>query len=179
NLRGPFIREIVHFLEDVALSPQSIARFAAISHNVAQRDRYFPPGVPVQVIHHPSNLKEFKRGQANYLFTVSRLDNAKRVGLLIDAMKRVQSDVELRIAGTGPDEESRGDRAAGDGRVKFIGFVNDTAVTDLYAEALAVPYVPYDEDYGLVTIEAMRSAKPVLTTTDSGGPLEFVRDGKT
>ena len=49
----------------------------------------------------------------------------------------------------------------------------------LYADALAVPFVPYDEDYGLVTIEAMRSGKPVLTATDSGGPTEFVRDGRT
>src|SRR5690606_23725045 len=48
-----------------------------------------------------------------------------------------------------------------------------------YADALAVPFVPYDEDYGLITIEAMRSGKPVVTCVDSGGPCEFVRDGDT
>ena len=48
-----------------------------------------------------------------------------------------------------------------------------------YANALAVPFVPYDEDYGYITIEAMLSGKPVVTTLDAGGPTEFVIDGKT
>ena len=49
----------------------------------------------------------------------------------------------------------------------------------LYANALALYYAPLDEDYGLATIEAMKSSKPVLTTSDSGGILEFVSDGVT
>ena len=38
-------------------------------------------------------------------------------------------------------------------------------------------YPPYDEDYGYITLEAMLSSKPVITCRDSGGPLEFIRDG--
>jgi glycosyltransferase involved in cell wall biosynthesis len=49
----------------------------------------------------------------------------------------------------------------------------------LYARAGAVFYAPFDEDYGLVTLEAFRSGRPVVTTTDAGGPLEFVRDQET
>jgi glycosyltransferase involved in cell wall biosynthesis len=30
-----------------------------------------------------------------------------------------------------------------------------------------------------VTLEALRSRRPLVTTTDAGGPLEFVRDGET
>jgi glycosyltransferase involved in cell wall biosynthesis len=44
-----------------------------------------------------------------------------------------------------------------------------------YANALAVFYAPYDEDYGYATIEAFLSKRPVITTIDSGGVLEFVR----
>ena len=47
----------------------------------------------------------------------------------------------------------------------------------LYADALAVIYVPFDEDYGYVTLEGFLAAKPVVTARDSGGPLEFVSDG--
>jgi len=36
--------------------------------------------------------------------------------------------------------------------------------------------VPKMEDYGFVTVEAFASAKPVITVSDAGGPLEFVRD---
>ena len=39
--------------------------------------------------------------------------------------------------------------------------------------------MPFDEDYGYVTLEAMLSAKPVLTCTDSGGVLEFAEHGGT
>jgi glycosyltransferase involved in cell wall biosynthesis len=42
-----------------------------------------------------------------------------------------------------------------------------------------VYYAPIDEDYGMVPFEAFLSEKPVLTTTDAGGPLEVVTDGGT
>ena len=38
-------------------------------------------------------------------------------------------------------------------------------------------FPPLDEDYGYVTLEAFLARKPVVTTTDAGGPLEFVVDG--
>src|SRR5207342_2737465 len=47
----------------------------------------------------------------------------------------------------------------------------------LYAACRAALYVPFDEDYGYVTVEAFVSKKPVLTASDSGGPLEFVEHG--
>ncbi|MGZ8782815.1 MAG: glycosyltransferase, partial [Gaiellaceae bacterium] len=34
-------------------------------------------------------------------------------------------------------------------------------------------------DFGMVPYEAFLSEKPVLTTTDAGGPLEVVTDGRT
>ena len=61
-------------------------------------------------------------------------------------------------------------------RVSFLGRVDDEELLDLYARSLGVFYAPFDEDYGYVTLEAMASGKPVITATDSGGTLEFVRD---
>jgi glycosyltransferase involved in cell wall biosynthesis len=40
-----------------------------------------------------------------------------------------------------------------------------------------VPFVPYDEDFGLVALEAQLAGKPVITCTDSGGVTEMVLDG--
>lgn len=176
---GPLAREIVHFLDGISLEAGAIAKYAAISHTVANRVNYFPLGSSVNVIYPPSNLKSFHRGSNDYLFTVSRLDGPKRIRLLIEAMKYVKTNIELRIAGTGPDADSLKQMAGNDQRIVFLGFVNDQQLIELYADALAVPYVPYKEDYGLVTIEAMMSAKPVLTTTDSGGPNEFVLNKET
>src|SRR5262249_26109064 len=61
-------------------------------------------------------------------------------------------------------------------RVDVRGFVPDEELIQLYANALAVCYLPFDEDYGYVTLEAMLSAKPVLVTNDSGGGGGVIED---
>ena len=63
-------------------------------------------------------------------------------------------------------------------RVEFLGRVSDDELLRLYSNALAVFYAPFDEDYGFVTLEAMASSKPVVTASDSGGVLEFVKHGE-
>lgn len=176
---GPFSRHLIHALDEFALQPARIASYTTISKNVAGRSNYFPPSVEVSVAYHPPRLEGFHCGGDDYLFTVSRLDQPKRVGLLIEAMRHVRADIQLLIGGTGPDEHKLRELAAGDSRIQFLGSMTDMQVLDAYANALAVPYVPYDEDYGLITIEAMRSAKPVLTVHDAGGVNEFVEHGVT
>ena len=171
---GPFSRQIVHFMDGYGLAPSRIKRFAAISANVCGRRDYFPSRAEVSVIHHPPRLTGYSCRSDDYLFTASRLDGAKRIGMLIEAMRRVKTEIPLLIAGTGPDEHRLRDLAGDDSRIVFLGFVRDSEMLDYYANALAVPFVPYDEDYGLITIEAMKSGKPVLTVSDSGGPNEFV-----
>jgi glycosyltransferase involved in cell wall biosynthesis len=63
--------------------------------------------------------------------------------------------------------------------VTFAGRVDEPQLVKLYAEAMAIVFPPFDEDYGYVTLEAFLSHKPVVTTTDAGGPLEFVEHGVT
>ena len=43
-----------------------------------------------------------------------------------------------------------------------------------YKTAEFVVFAPYQEDYGLVTVEAFAAKTPVLTCVDAGGPLELV-----
>ena len=63
--------------------------------------------------------------------------------------------------------------------MELLGFVSADDLVDLYARCRAAYYAPLNEDYGYVTVEAFLSKKPVVTTTDAGGPLEFVTDGET
>jgi len=171
---GPLTRRIVRFLDEIALSPGEIKSYSAISRNVAERKDYFPPGVEIRVIHHPSDLEGFYSSSHSYIFTASRMEDLKRIHLLIEAYKRVDSDMEFLIAGTGGQEEKYRKLAEPDSRIKMLGFVSDKALLAHYASALFVPFIPYDEDYGLITLEAMLSSKAVLTADDSGGPKELV-----
>jgi glycosyltransferase involved in cell wall biosynthesis len=66
-----------------------------------------------------------------------------------------------------------------DGRVRFEGRVSPDRLAELYATCTAVFYAPVDEDFGMGPYEAFLSGKPVITTTDSGGPLDVVHDRET
>ena len=59
----------------------------------------------------------------------------------------------------------------------LVGGVDSATLVDHLARCRAVCFPARDEDYGFVTVEAFASGKPVVTCTDSGGPLEFVHDG--
>ncbi len=178
-LPSPLARAVVRHLDRGALAPGRVRRHAAISATVAQRPGYFPPGVEAETVHCPSDLAGIHPGPFRHLFTASRLDGPKRIDLLVQAMRHVRADVALRIAGTGPEHDRLAELAAGDPRVELLGHVTDQQLVEHYAEALAVPFVPLDEDLGLITLEAGLAGKPVLTCPDAGGPTEFVVDGRS
>ncbi len=174
---GPLAREMVHHLDRVGLDPSAVRRHFGISTTVAVKRGYFPTGVSAGVLVTPSNRAGLHGGRFDYLFTASRLDRPKRLDLLVEAMRHVGGDVTLKIAGTGPDEERLRGLASADPRIELLGHVTDDELVALYADALAVAFVPADEDLGLITLEAQMSGKPVVTCSDSGGPTELVVHG--
>jgi glycosyltransferase involved in cell wall biosynthesis len=131
--------------------------------------------------HPPQELAYRCDEYGDFVLSVGRLDRAKRIDLILDA---VAADPTLRcvVAGDGPDRqrlESHATQHGLNGRVTFAGRVDEAELADLYARCLAVYYAPVDEDFGMVPYEAFLAEKPVITTTDAGGPLEVVADRRT
>lgn len=156
---------------------QASALFAN-SKRVSARLKQFN-GLESQPLYHPPALADrFYCGeQLPYIFAPSRLETLKRQELLIRAMAKVRSPVSAVIAGDGgtrPQLEALIEELSLQSRVRLVGRISEDEMLSGYANALGVFFGPYDEDYGYVTLEAMLSAKPVITCTDSGGPLEFV-----
>lgn len=174
---GPFARGVVQALDRIGLAPEAIRRYLAISHTVARREGYFPAGADIQVVPHPPYLPGLHEGPSECVFTASRLDGPKRLDLLVRAYRQCATGLPLMIAGEGPERERLEELAAGDPRIRFLGRLSDADLADQYARAAFVPFLPYQEDMGLITLEAMGCGKPVLTTQDAGGVTEFVRDG--
>ncbi len=173
------IRRKVQALDRVALGEAT--RLFAVSGNVAGRLQA-STGLAAEVLPHPPQALEFHCDEyGDFVLSVNRLDRAKRIDLLLEAAA-LDPRLEVVIAGEGPDrgrlEQIARDRGL-DGRARFAGRVSEQELADLYARCLAVYYAPLDEDYGMVPLEAFLSQKPVLTTTDAGGPLEVVTDGTT
>lgn len=178
---GPFARTAIRWLDSIGMAPGAVKQYLSQSWTVAYREGYFPRGITPRIVNLPGHLPLAKRNDEHgtYLFTASRLDGPKRLDLLIDAMAYVPGDIELRIAGTGSLRESLEERAAGDPRIRFLGFARNDLLPELYANALAVPFIPADEDLGLITLEAFSQSTAVVTCSDSGGPTEFIKDGVT
>ena len=170
------LRERIHALDREMLG--ECRRRYTNSANTARRLQRFN-GVTAEPLYHPPPLAGRLRHEAygSYVLSVGRLETVKRVDLAIDAMRHTDPPHRLLIAGEGTAAEALRRRAAEAGvadRVEFLGAVDDETLVDLYANALAVVYPPYDEDYGYVTLEAFLARKPVVTASDAGGPLEFV-----
>ena len=170
-------RAAVQRLDGVALG--EARRVFATSRNVADRLQRFN-GIDAEILPHPPQALAYRDGESEgFVLSVNRLDRAKRIDLLIEAAK-AQPGLRIVIAGEGPDRDRLEQLARPlNGQVEFAGRVDDERLADLYARCLAVYYAPVDEDFGMVPYEAFLSSKPVVTTSDSGGPLEVVHDRET
>ena len=139
-------------------------------------------GISATPLYHPPRLANRLHSgpYGEYVLTVGRVELVKRVDLAIRAMVFVDPPVRLIVVGDGT-QRTRVEALAADvgvaDRVDFAGTVSDDQLIELYANALAVLYAPFDEDFGYVTLEAFLACRPVITATDSGGPLEFVGGG--
>jgi len=176
---GRALRRAVHRLDKVSLG--EARKLFATSGNVADRLER-STGLEAEVLPHPPQELPYRCEEyGDFILSVGRIDRAKRVELLIDALG---ADTSLRcvVAGEGPDRgrlEGLARERGLDGRATFAGRVSKQELADLYARCLAVYYAPVDEDFGMVPYEAFLSEKPVVTTTDAGGPLEVVGDRET
>jgi glycosyltransferase involved in cell wall biosynthesis len=181
---GPAIRQLVWNADRLALGEAK--RLFTNSRNVADR-LWNSLRLKGEVVYHRSPATDvlLEREPAelgDYIFYPSRLESLKRQALAIDAMRHVSTPVKLVLVGRGPHERVLGAQIRLRGlqdRVRIEIGVPDERLYELYLGALGVFFGAFDEDYGYVTIEGYAAARPVVTLTDSGGPLEFVEDGVT
>ena len=142
-------------------------------------------GPPVHVVRNglrdlpaPDQRSRAASGAEPVVLFVGRLSPEKQVALLIEAMSNGPPNARLWIAGEGQERE-RLRRLADQlmpGRVALLGFVSDIEGLMQRASVLAVP--SRGEGFGLVALEAMRAALPVVGFA-AGALPEIVEDGVT
>lgn len=154
------------------------------SRNVQARLRRFNNLESEVLYPPPANATSFHTGPFEpFILYPGRFDQFKRQHLIVEAMAQLPEPFKLVLIGNASTEYGKTLRkrisALGlEGRVEVRGLVDEAEKIDLYSRCSVVYNGVFDEDYGYVTIEGFLSGKPVLTHTDSGGPLEFVRDGE-
>jgi glycosyltransferase involved in cell wall biosynthesis len=177
---GAQVREWIR-QADNRLIPQAKKVFAN-SQTVADRLRRYNNINSEPLYHPPPRAENLRTGdQGDYIFYPSRFEPQKRQELLIEAAQFLETPVKIVFAGGTRDPKHYEElikRFKVADRVCLRGFVAEAEILDLYANALGVCYLPFDEDYGYVTLEAMLSGKPVIVSSDGGGATEFVEDGR-
>jgi glycosyltransferase involved in cell wall biosynthesis len=174
------LRERIMALDERMLS--ECRALYTISETVTTRLRKYND-MPSTALYHPPLLagRLAPGGYGSYVLSVARLERNKRVDLIVRAFAHLPSHLTLVLVGEGshrPLIEREAEDLGVRDRVRFAGAVTDDELVDLYRDALCLVYVPYDEDYGLATLEGFLAERPVVTAHDSGGTLEFVRDGE-
>jgi len=158
----------------------------ANSANVAARLKYYCNIEAAPLYHPPPDAEKFFNAEAeDYFFFPSRLCLPKRQSLVLEALAQTKQPVHVLFAGAAdqPGYQDELDKLARKlrmhNRVEWLGQITEEKKRELYAHSLGVIYPPIDEDYGYVTLEGMLAGKPLVVCSDSGGPLEFVRQEET
>lgn len=160
---------------DVFTISQTVSDRLRAYLSIDSKPLYHPP--PIAHLLAPDTVEE-------YVLVPSRLNVEKRQDLVLRALAECDRPVRAVFVGS-PDDAAIGDQLRAlaeklklDGRVEWRSSVSAEDLATLYNHALAVVFVPRNEDYGYVTLEAMLAGKPVITVSDAGGPLEFIQHGR-
>jgi glycosyltransferase involved in cell wall biosynthesis len=130
------------------------------------------------------NLGEYSRNHDNCVLFVGQLKEHKGVQYLLDAMKIINAKTEARahliIIGDGPYRDFLMNYASKlklSDVVSFKGNVPDKDLPQFYAasDVVVLPSYTRREAFGLVLLEAMASAKPVIAS-NIPGVRDLVKD---
>lgn len=147
------------------------------------------PARKLHVVHPGVDLADFvpSAGYERTFFVPGRIMWTKNLELAIEAFRRFRERApepetwRLHIAGIvdGKSEiylERLRALAGGDSAIEFGVHPSDKEMRSFYRSCFATLFTAFNEDWGLVVIEAMASGKPCVAV-DRGGPREIVRHG--
>jgi glycosyltransferase involved in cell wall biosynthesis len=151
-----------------------VDKFICNSEFVAQRiKKYYQR--PAEAIYPPVDINKFNPGDkiSNYFLMVGRLLPYKHFDIGIKAFNKLE--LPLKIIGDGPERKKLEKLARKN--IEFLGERHDKELKSYYQRCQALIF-PQEEDFGLVSVEAMACGRPVIAYR-AGGALESIKDGET
>jgi glycosyltransferase involved in cell wall biosynthesis len=157
---------------DVFISPSDFLAQKVIEHGIKT------PIVTIPNFINPDYFQAYYEPE-NYFISVGRLVRTKGIMTLVEAMRYLPGDAELRIAGTGELESEL--RAYVQEHqlynVKFLGHLDTPSLIHAVQRALfTVQPSEWYENYSMTVIESLACGTPVIGSRMGGIP-EQVRDG--
>ncbi|MGA1600093.1 MAG: glycosyltransferase family 4 protein [bacterium] len=138
--------------------------------------RVIPPGVNQERFFPGNPEAAFKRwGLQGYLLMVGEGRPYKNPEVVVRALAELKQAVPLAICGRMPEHErARVEQIAREAgvleQIRWLGYVSDAELRDLYTGALAFVFPSRYEGFGLPTLEAMSCGAPVLSSNAASLP---------
>ena len=123
-----------------------------------------------KVLYPPVDVKEFQYiSTKDYYLSFSRLSTVKRVDHIVKAFQKMPDQKLIVIYGENdPQREDIFNLAEWYENINCITLPGNKWFTKYVGECIATIYVPVDEDFGMIPIEAMAAGKPVLWVDEWG-----------
>lgn len=115
-------------------------------------------------------IKEKKDTSFSFL-TIARLSDEKNLELLIDVFNKLEYN--LTIVGSGPREDYL--KSIANDNIKFISFVDNKKLNDLYSQYSVFILPSKSEPWGLVVDEAIYYQTPVIVSNMVGCNVDLVQ----
>lgn len=183
SLAGSLVAAVEMYLAHLGGFYRHIDRFVAPSRFYARKlEEGGIPGGKIEVLPLACEVEQTaaRYDDDGYALCAGRLSEEKGVATLLQAARIAGSKVPIKIAGTGPLEDSLRRQAADLGleHVEFVGYQSGARLRELQAGAMffVVPSEWY-ENAPVVIHEALSLGKPVVGSRIGGIP-ELVEDGE-
>jgi glycosyltransferase involved in cell wall biosynthesis len=162
-----------NYIESSPVLSRNRDRCSVVPYGVSANDLWY---------HDDRHVKEIqKRFGPRIVLSIGRLVYYKGLEYLIRAMNSV--DASLLIVGDGPLRRQLEAEAGGNSvirsRVHFVGYVKDPTPYYHACDVFALPSTERSEGFGMVQLEAMACAKPVVNTKLRSGVPFVSLDGVT
>jgi glycosyltransferase involved in cell wall biosynthesis len=125
-------------------------------------------GYDAEVIYPPVNVnKYYNNPSKGYYLSTARLENYKRVELIVKAFLKIP-DKNLIVLSGGTLLKKLQKLSSESRNIIVVGWVDDASLLNYISECIATIYIPIDEDFGMSPVESMAAGKPVIGVAEGG-----------
>ncbi len=172
-----FFRRIINRIDSM-----KVKKIISISKNVQNRVKKYLKRESV-IIYPPTETSKYKnKPQKEYWLSVNRLVDHKKVDIQIKAFSKIPEERLIIVGSLGNtdriDKYSEYIRKIKPNNVEVLGWIDEKDLIELYSTCKGFITTSLDEDFGMTSVEAMASGKPVIAPNE-GGYKETVINGKT
>lgn len=186
KLYGPLQNWLIKRADIITGTTLVYVRESSFLNKVQHKVDYISIGVE-PIVPNQDTMQQVREryGNKRLIFSLGRLVEYKGWEYLIEAMKYLDDGYQLIIGGKGPLQNELGElikQLYVKDRVELLGYIADEDLAAYYGacDVFCLTSILKTEAFGIVQIEAMSCAKPVISTNIKGSGVSWVNaDGQS